>query len=79
MSELIKCETCLGRRSVTGMGGITKKCPDCNGIGWFEDKPLPNQATHVNQAAKKPQVTDSVTTKPAKKTIKKPRTTRKAA
>lgn len=76
MSELTKCATCVGRRSITGMGGITKKCPDCNGIGWFEDKPLPNQASH---AATNSQITDSVTTKPAKKTVKKPKTTRKAA
>lgn len=26
----------MGRKKVTGMGGMSKDCPYCNGVGWIE-------------------------------------------
>ena len=36
MSDIIRCDSCKGRKRVLGMGGMEKQCPDCGGIGWRE-------------------------------------------
>lgn len=28
-----RCEACLGKKTVSGFGGIMKQCPCCNGVG----------------------------------------------
>ena len=31
--DIEKCLTCKGRRKLSGMGGMDRDCPTCNGIG----------------------------------------------
>lgn len=33
-----RCDTCNGRKRVTGMGGMEKECKPCKGVGWIEDE-----------------------------------------
>lgn len=28
-----RCETCVGRRTIIGLGGLVKECPTCKGVG----------------------------------------------
>jgi len=28
-----RCETCVGRRTIIGLGGLVKECPGCKGVG----------------------------------------------
>ena len=28
-----RCETCNGKKTVTGLGMISKQCPNCKGVG----------------------------------------------
>ena len=32
--SLERCDSCKGRKTIMGMGMITKKCIACNGIGY---------------------------------------------
>ncbi len=42
MSNLIRCDSCLGLKRIKGLGNIEKDCPSCRGIGWISgaDKEL---------------------------------------
>ena len=35
----VRCDECKGRKKVIGMGGISKACAACNGIGWINSEP----------------------------------------
>jgi DnaJ-class molecular chaperone len=28
-----RCETCQGKKTIIGLGMISKQCPDCKGVG----------------------------------------------
>ena len=28
-----RCETCVGKKTILGLGGLVKSCPKCNGVG----------------------------------------------
>ena len=32
-----RCDVCKGRRELLGMGGMVRKCKDCNGTGWVPE------------------------------------------
>lgn len=36
MSQLLRCDSCKGTKSILGMGGMKKPCIQCKGIGWIE-------------------------------------------
>ena len=36
--SVIRCESCLGRKTMMGMGGMKKDCPLCKGIGYIKTK-----------------------------------------
>lgn len=38
MSDIIRCECCVGKKTIIGLGGIIKKCPECKGIGFIDAK-----------------------------------------
>lgn len=38
MSQLIRCDSCNGRKRVLGMGGMEKTCQPCKGVGWIKDE-----------------------------------------
>jgi hypothetical protein len=35
-ANLKRCECCHGTKRKLGMGGLVKKCDECNGIGWID-------------------------------------------
>ena len=36
-----RCETCVGRRTIVGLGGLIKECPACKGVGHVKvDEPV---------------------------------------
>ena len=37
MSNLIRCPACRGTKNIGGLGGMTKKCMACKGIGHVLD------------------------------------------
>jgi len=34
---LLRCEKCLGRKTLQGLGGMIEKCTGCKGIGYISD------------------------------------------
>ncbi len=38
MSEvnLIRCDVCMGRKKVLGLGAMKRDCYNCGGIGWLD-------------------------------------------
>ncbi len=42
MSNLVRCDSCHGRKRVLGMGGMQKPCEPCGAVGWktVEDMPI---------------------------------------
>lgn len=40
-----RCDTCVGRRTIIGLGGLVKECPTCKGVGHvkIEEKPQHNK------------------------------------
>jgi hypothetical protein len=32
---MIICDVCKGRKTMVGLGNLTKDCPYCNGVGWI--------------------------------------------
>jgi hypothetical protein len=38
--NLVRCNKCLGKKKITGLGMIEKQCPDCIGIGWLAEKKI---------------------------------------
>ncbi|HEX2549329.1 MAG TPA: hypothetical protein VHM20_05835 [Gammaproteobacteria bacterium] len=36
MSDLARCESCEGRKTILGLGGIRRNCQVCNGVGWVK-------------------------------------------
>ncbi len=32
-----RCDACDGRKKVTGLGGMIKDCPVCNGVGFVAE------------------------------------------
>ena len=45
--DIERCDTCMGRKSITGLGGMTKSCPVCHGIGWLTKKNEPEQKQKI--------------------------------
>lgn len=43
--QLAQCHACKGYKTFLGMGGITKDCPTCKGIGFitidYNESPIP--------------------------------------
>ena len=37
-----RCETCVGRRTIVGLGGLVKECPACKGVGHVKVEPQSN-------------------------------------
>jgi hypothetical protein len=35
--NLLRCEKCLGRKTIQGLGGMIEKCTGCKGIGYISD------------------------------------------
>ena len=34
--NFVRCSTCNGKKKIDSIGGMHKKCPDCNGVGTIE-------------------------------------------
>jgi hypothetical protein len=34
-----RCETCSGKKTIIGLGMITKQCPGCKGVGHVKVEP----------------------------------------
>lgn len=34
-SDVIRCDKCGGRKSINGLGGMSKQCDKCTGIGYI--------------------------------------------
>jgi phage FluMu protein Com len=49
MLGTMRCPHCRGRKNILGFGMLEKKCPECNGIGWVEDKEN-TQAKHIDES-----------------------------
>lgn len=39
---LVRCECCAGRKTVIGLGNVTRKCHECSGIGFVECNDIKN-------------------------------------
>ena len=35
-----RCETCVGKKTIVGLGMISKQCPDCKGVGHVKVEPV---------------------------------------
>ena len=33
MSDIVRCESCCGRKNIMGLGGMMQKCEVCHGVG----------------------------------------------
>lgn len=31
---IVRCECCLGKKTIVGLGNIARKCPGCKGMGY---------------------------------------------
>ena len=41
MSKIKTCPTCRGRKEMQGLGMLVVTCKECRGIGWVEEKAIP--------------------------------------
>ncbi len=39
MSEIMRCDSCHGKKTVIGLGNIVKDCPACKGVGYVNFEP----------------------------------------
>jgi len=39
MTEIVRCDSCHGRKRLVGMGGMIKDCPACKGVGYVSAEP----------------------------------------
>ena len=40
MSEITRCDSCHGKKKLTGLGGMIKDCPACKGVGYVSVEPV---------------------------------------
>lgn len=40
MSEITRCDSCHGKKKLTGLGGMIKDCPACKGVGYVSVEPI---------------------------------------
>ncbi len=38
MSDLVRCDSCEGKKNILSLGGMYKQCQPCLGIGWIAAK-----------------------------------------
>ena len=38
-----RCETCAGKKTIIGLGMISKQCPDCKGVGHVKVEVVDNK------------------------------------
>lgn len=66
-----RCYTCKGSKVVVGLGGLEKKCSECNGIGYQEIADSKEVDAFLNQETEIPEVQvlgeTVVTKKPGRK------------
>lgn len=55
-THLTRCDSCMGKKRIKGLGNIEKDCDACRGIGWIE---VPDYAleTALSNELTKPIVT----------------------
>jgi DnaJ-class molecular chaperone len=46
---MIRCSTCNGTKKLASMGGMTRSCPNCNGIGSVEAKTIVSAPIQVDK------------------------------
>lgn len=63
VSDLVRCGQCEGRKEVVALGGIRKKCPGCNGVGWKEIGEEVSKEPEEPEEPKDPDVKDVVVRK----------------
>jgi len=56
-NDLKRCDSCLGRKKIIGLGGMERDCPACFGVGWLAktqiDPKTPYNASNSSEVEKK--------------------------
>lgn len=55
-----RCESCNGRKTVIGLGCMSKECPECYGVGFVtvKDEPVPVKRTRKKRSEPCPEITE---------------------
>ncbi len=48
VKTLQRCTQCQGRKEITGLGMVTRKCTACSGIGYIDTQPTETVAVTTN-------------------------------
>lgn len=73
MSKLERCDACMGKKKILGLGSIMKDCPECRGIGWIDVPEMPkgNNLASVGGSMDRDEFNEMI--KPKKKPGRKPK------
>ena len=51
MSEIMRCDSCHGKKKLIGLGSIVKDCPACKGVGYVAVEPIKVQSARKSKEA----------------------------